>query len=490
MGNTKFNCCSALSAALGSLVSFPKSTTYVASLKSYFSLQAATVRPACIVSPHTSQDVSVAMSTLVSLRVPIDADPGSDSPRCHFAIRSGGHASSPGASNIAGGVTIDLSGLSSLALSAADPPVLSVGAGSTWGTVYDYLVPMNLSVNGGRSADVGVGGLTLGGGISHFGPRIGWTCDSVVSFEVVLGDGTLVTASADKNPDLLWALRGGGNNLGIVTGVNLQTFPQGQIWGGEVIRPIETMAEQITALAAFCNPNGYDEFAALLVTFAYSSDLDLQVVVNDIEYTKPVVNPPVFQAFKNMTALSSTQRITNMSDLAVEAEVNYPNGFRQSSTTLTIAATTAAINATVLAWNASIASVHGIPGLVWGLGLDPLPPQLYARRASENALGLTDRNGSTLIVVDLNAKWSDAAFDGAVDAAARALIAAIRRDVGSLGQLDPFLYINYAAPWQNPIKSYGPDNVARLQRVRRKYDPNRVFTDLSPGGFKIPKRVG
>ncbi|TGJ87291.1 hypothetical protein E0Z10_g1486 [Xylaria hypoxylon] len=472
------------------MVSFPNSTTYVAFLKSYFSLQAATVRPACIVSPQTSQDVLVAMSTLVSLRAPIDADPRSDSLCCHFAIRSGGHASSPGASNIAGGVTIDLSGLSSLALSAADPPVLSVGAGSTWGTVYDYLDPMNLSVSGGRGADVGVGGLTLGGGISHFGPRFGWTFDSVVSFEVVLGDGTLVTASADKNPDLLWALRGGGNNLGIVTRVDLQTFPQSQIWGGEVIRPIETTAEQITALAAFCDPDGYDEFAALLVTFAYSSDLDLQVVVNDIEYTKPVVNPPAFQAFKNMTALSSTLRITNMSDLAVEAEVNYPNGFRQASTTLTIASTAAAINATVLAWNASIASVRGIPGLVWGLGLDPLPPQLYARRASENALGLTDRNGSTLIVVDLNAKWNDAAFDGAVDAAVRALIAAVRRDVGSLGQLDPFLYINYAAPWQNPIKSYGPDNVARLQRVRWKYDPNRVFTDMNPGGFKIPTRLG
>ncbi|RWA11959.1 hypothetical protein EKO27_g3135 [Xylaria grammica] len=476
------------------MVSFPNSTRYVAFLKSYFSLQATAVRPACIVSPQTSQDVSVAMSALVSLRAPIDAGPGSDSPCCHFAIRSRGHASSPGASNIAGGVTIDLSGLSSLALSAADPPVLSVGVGSTWGTVYDYLDPMNLSVSGGRDADVGVGGLTLGGGISHFGPRIGWTFDSVVSFEVVLGDGTLVTASADKNPDLLWALRGGGNNLGIVTRVDLQTLPQSQIWGGEVIRPIETTAEQITALAAFCDPDGYDEFAALLITFAYSSDLDLQVVVNDIEYTKPVVNPPVFQAFKNMTALSSTQRITNMSDLAVEAEVNYPNGFRyishpllplilrlrtpissagnlisygvprsrvcgQASATLTIASTAAAINATVLAWNASIASVRGIPGLVWG----------------------------TLIIVDLNAKWNDAAFDGAVDTAVRALIAAVRRDVGSLGQLDPFLYINYAAPWQDPIKSYGPDNVARLQRVRRKYDPDRVFTDLNPGGFKIPK---
>ncbi|KAI5919906.1 cytochrome P450 [Camillea tinctor] len=397
---------------------------------------------------------------------------------------------------MAGGVTIDLSGLSSITLSPPGvsvaavgvhiSPTLSVGVGATWGSVYTHLDTLKLGVNGARATGVGVGGLTLGGGISYFGPRFGWTCDSVTSFEVVLADGTLVNANDNENPDLLWALRGGTNNLGIVTRVDLQTFPQGNLWGGQVVRPWETAEQQILALAEFNDPEGYDEFASLITTFAYSGAQDLQVVVNNMEYTKPVADPPIFHTLTSMAALSSTQRITNMSDLAAETEANSPNGFRQASATLTITSSVAAINATVLAWSVSITSVRGIPGIVWAVGMDPLPPPLYEPHAGTNALGLVDRKGKTLIVINLSMTWSNAADDDAVDKAARELIAAIQRDVSELDALDPFLYVNYAAPWQRPIEGYGEASVERLQRVQRTYDPGRVFTNLVPGGFKIP----
>jgi FAD/FMN-containing dehydrogenase len=239
---------------------------------------------------------------------------------------------------VVGGVTIDLSGLSTISLSPLGvgpaavgveaPPTVSVGAGSTWGSVYAHLDALQLGVNGGRASGIGVGGLTLGGGISYFGPRFGWTCDSVVNFEVVLADGTLVNANDDENPDLLWALRGGTNNFGVVTRVDLKTFPQGDLWGGQVVRPFETAQDQIVALAAFNEPEGYDEFASLITTFAYSGAQDVQVVVNNMEYTKPVADPPVFHTLAGMAALASTQRITNMSDLAAETEMNDPNGLR------------------------------------------------------------------------------------------------------------------------------------------------------------------
>lgn len=259
---------------------------------------------------------------------------------CQFAIRSGGHASFAGAANIAGGVSIDLSGLSSITLSppgvdvvaegvgTSSPPTLSVGVGSTWGSVYTYLDALNLSVNGARAAGVGVGGLTLGGGISYYGPRFGWTCDTVISFQIVLANGTIINANEDENPDLLWALRGGINNFGVVTRIDLQTFPQGNIWGGQVVRPFETAEDQMVALAAFNDPERYDKFASLIVTFAYSGAQNVQVMVNDMEYTKPMVDPPAFRALSSMAALSSTQRITNMSDLAAETETTDPNGFR------------------------------------------------------------------------------------------------------------------------------------------------------------------
>lgn len=104
---------------------------------------------------------------------------------CPFAFKSGGHAPFGGWANIGGdGVTIDLSGLSSSVTLSADRAVASVGAGLRWIDVYRYLDEEGLAVAGGRNGDVGVGGLTTGGGISYFGPRVGWTCDTVVNFEV------------------------------------------------------------------------------------------------------------------------------------------------------------------------------------------------------------------------------------------------------------------------------------------------------------------
>ena len=88
-----------------------------------------------------------------------------------------------GFANINDGVTIAMTNLSSIEVNA-DKTVASVGAGAKWLDVYTYLDGLDLSVAGGRNGDVGVAGLTLGGGISYFAPRVGWACDNVVNFEV------------------------------------------------------------------------------------------------------------------------------------------------------------------------------------------------------------------------------------------------------------------------------------------------------------------
>lgn len=88
-----------------------------------------------------------------------------------------------GFANINGGITIDMTALSSVTISD-DHTVVSVGSGATWLDIYTYLDQLGLSVAGGRNGLVGVGGLTLGGGISYFAPRVGWACDNVANFEV------------------------------------------------------------------------------------------------------------------------------------------------------------------------------------------------------------------------------------------------------------------------------------------------------------------
>lgn len=161
---------------------------------------------------------------------------------------------------------------------------------------------------------------------------------------------------------------------------------------------------------------------------------------------------------------------------------------REATATLTIQSTVEALNATVQAWNASVPSIQDIAGVGWAIVLEPLPPAIYGRHAEDNALGLTGRQGRPLMVILLSMTWSNEKDDDRVDAAGRALVGTIELAVGKLGALDPFVYLNYAASWQKPILGYGESSTERLIKVQREYDPSRVFTDRSPGGFKLPSQ--
>lgn len=311
--------CLAVHKILGGKVSFPGNQNYTASLGSYFSSQQAEEHPRCIVSPETTQEVSEVVRALTTLT--------NTTTGCQFAVRSGGHAYVAGASNIDGEVTLDLRGLSDIKVSQDWTTVL-VGVGATWGAVYSRLDSLKLSVVGGRVADVGVGGLTIGGGISYFGPRYGFTCDTVTRFEVVLANGSIVHADKDENPDLLWALRGGSNNFGIVTRIELVAFTQGNLWGGLIYNEISTAEEQIAAISEFSNPAKYDEYSSLETSFAYSGAEAVSVIVNTMEYTRAITNPPAFHNLSSIPSLASTMRITNMTDLSAETAALQANGLR------------------------------------------------------------------------------------------------------------------------------------------------------------------
>lgn len=98
--------------------------------------------------------------------------------------------------------------------------------------VYQYLEGHDLAVPGGRVGQVGVPGLLLAGGVSFYGHQVGWACDSIVNYEIVLANGDIVNANASSLPDLFWALNGGGKNFGIVTRFDIETIPSPKIWGG------------------------------------------------------------------------------------------------------------------------------------------------------------------------------------------------------------------------------------------------------------------
>ena len=138
-----------------------------------------------------------------------------------FAIRSGGHSYEGFSQNA--DLVIDVRGMAAVQL-AADRKSVSIGAGASLGAVYGALGPFHLAIPAGTCFPVGVAGHSLGGGFGLLGRPFGLACDSVLSMEVVDAVGNILNVSAQENPDLFWALRGGGNgSFGVVTKFNFRT---------------------------------------------------------------------------------------------------------------------------------------------------------------------------------------------------------------------------------------------------------------------------
>lgn len=110
-----------------------------------------------------------------------------------------------------------------------DNSTVLVGPGLRWIDVYEFLEPYGRVAIGGRLKTIGVPGLTLIGGVHYFINKYSYAMDNVVSYDVVLGNGTQVTATSALNSDLFWALKGGANNFGVVTSFTLKTYAIPQV---------------------------------------------------------------------------------------------------------------------------------------------------------------------------------------------------------------------------------------------------------------------
>ena len=159
------------------------------------------------------------------------------------SVRGGGH-NAAGLGVCDDGLVIDLSALKYVHVDPASQTV-RVGGGSTWGDVDHATHAFGLAVPSGIIASTGVGGLTLGGGLGHLTRKHGLTIDNLLAADVVLADGRFVTASAEDNADLFWALRGGGGNFGIVTSFLFQAHPVEMVCAGPMLWELKDAADMM-----------------------------------------------------------------------------------------------------------------------------------------------------------------------------------------------------------------------------------------------------
>jgi FAD/FMN-containing dehydrogenase len=179
-------------------------------------------RPAAVVRPATAEEVARVVT--------LAAESGLE-----LAVRSGGH-SLAGHSTTDGGIVLDLSAMTALDL---DPQERTAWAqtGLTAGAYTTAAGERGLATGFGDTASVGIGGITLGGGVGYLVRKHGLTIDDLLAAEVVTADGHILQVDAESHPDLFWAVRGGGGNFGVATRFKFRLHPLAQVVGGMLLLP-------------------------------------------------------------------------------------------------------------------------------------------------------------------------------------------------------------------------------------------------------------
>ena len=228
--------------------------------------------PACVLRPRNVADVQAGVRFAASTGLSL-------------SVRGGSHSFAGFGTNDAG-VVIDLGKLANVDVIDKERHLVRIGGGATWGQVATVLAPHGLAISSGDTKSVGVGGLTLTGGIGWKVRKYGLALDNVVAAEVVAADGDVVRASADENPELFWAIRGGGGNFGIVTAFEFAAHPTTDVFFGKIAFPASEAAtvlqgwadylrsapEELTSIADFANPFAGGPEAPVEIYVAFDAD--------------------------------------------------------------------------------------------------------------------------------------------------------------------------------------------------------------------------
>ncbi|RYP50624.1 hypothetical protein DL768_003906 [Monosporascus sp. mg162] len=462
-----------VNAGLASHILYPADPVYLAREESYWAKNTR-LEPACIVVPQSVEEVSLVLKSLVATKQ-------------QFAVRSGGHSPSPGANNIAGGVTIDLSHMNKTVFNPANETA-HIGAGGRWKDVYGELHKYDRVVAGGRSGDVGVSGLLLGGGSSWMTARNGWACDNVHAFEVVLADGRIITADRDNYQDLFQALKGGSNNFGIVTSFTMGTIPSDRVWGGIAATPKDAIPEVVDVMWNFTEGASTHRDSYLMTVLGYFPDFKDNVASTAVLHAGGLPNAPEYDEWRKLPKILDTTKVTSIYD--VSSEITLPPNYYNSWFTLCFKNDRSIMNKAAQVHEELVEELKSyVPDgdFITNCIFQPVPAVVaeYSAAAGGNIMGL-ERNTDNAILFQYSAMMKTADQAAFVYPKLKAGVQAVKDFAASVdGGLMEWLYMNYADKSQDVLRSYGSENLEKMRKVAAKYDPDQVFQKLCRGGWKI-----
>ncbi|MET9611219.1 FAD-binding oxidoreductase [Kitasatospora indigofera] len=383
-----------------------------------------------------------------------------------LAVRGGGH-SAPGYGTCDDGVVADLSGLRGVRV---DPATRTARAepGATWGDLNAATHAFGLATTGGIVSTTGIAGLTLGGGFGYLCRTMGLTCDNLLSADVVTADGRFLTADADRNADLFWALRGGGGNFGVVTSFEYRLSPVDQVVAGPMLFELEHMENILKFYREFVQ----DAPEQLFLFPGFQTAPPLPFIPEDrhgdvLGIVVVCWSGPVEDADRVLRPLRElaprvAEAVGPMPYPAINSAFDplLPPGLREYwkgsfATELTDAAIAAHLE-------------HGprVPTLSSTMHIYPVngAPQRVAPEAT--AYSYREATFSTVIL----AVWDDPAGDEAQTAWVRDYYAAVSP------HSEPGGYINFMGEDdQGRVEDNYRGNYARLAAVKRQYDPGNLF---------------
>ncbi|KAJ5370972.1 uncharacterized protein N7496_007064 [Penicillium cataractarum] len=468
--------CNALKGPVANSLFFTGSTVYQYETKNFWS-NTELMAPGCVFRPQSSSQLAKGLTALV------DAE-------AKFAVRGGGHMGIRGSNNIDNGVLVVMSNLTTLELNK-DKSVLSLGPGYRWGDVYEYLSTYDLTVPGGRLGPVGVPGLLLAGGVNFYGNQVGFACNSVINYEVVLANGTVVHANKTSNSDLFWALKGGSSNFGIVTRFDIETIKSPMVWAGAHTVEAQYVDQFLAAIAQYAANISDPKTHIVPALVPGDSTLASAILFYDSD---SLSFPDILKIFTDIPSVSSTVGFKTVAEFAAELGEMVVPGINDVFVAGTVKGTTyeelyqgiSIINTTF--FNELPKLYKQIPSAnISTIQLDWQPIGADWIKASNarggNALGL-DASQVYLCYAEV-VEWIGSAYDDIVAQWVEDTTYAINNATQKAGLYDAFNYMGDAAGFQSIFPGYGATNQKRLINIAEKYDPERVFQTLMPGGFKV-----